>query len=467
MLVTAALAAITLLPASARASVAAPSPTPPTRAAAAGFQTDFSGAAKRAFDIGLRAYVYGLPLLNEQRVITIFPANTLISVTQLSTPAQRLVVLPNVDTLYTVARLRLDQGPLVLHVPPEPGRYYTMQLLDAYTNSFGYVGSRTTGTGAGDYAIAGPGWKGKLPSGVRLLRSPTPVVWLLGRTLVNGGGDLPAVNAIQHKYTLTPLARFGGQPLPSIFLPSSNLTPPALPTGLEFFDAIGAAMAENPPPKRDRRLLRRFARLGVGPGLQTSRSKLSGAKRAGLEAAVAAGPRLLAAYARRTSRASAKRHNGWLLPAEGIGNFGRDFLLRAYVSDAALGANVRQEAIYPVTDTDSRGRKLSGAYRYRLHFAPGKLPPVRAFWSLTMYGPDRFLVDNPIDRYAVGNRTEGLARHADGSLDVYIQRDPPVGREANWLPAPAGPFSLALRLYVPKRSVLEDRWPLPRLKRRG
>jgi hypothetical protein len=128
---------------------------------------------------------------------------------------------------------------------------------------------------------------------------------------------------------------------------------------------------------------------------------------------------------------------------------------------------VRREAVYPVTDTDSRGRKLSGTYRYRLHFAPGRLPPVRAFWSLTMYGPDRFLVDNPIDRYAVGNRTPGLTRNADGSLDVYIQRDPPAGKESNWLPAPAGRFSLALRLYVPKRSVLEDRWPLPRVKRRG
>jgi hypothetical protein len=462
LLAAAALVVAILLPAQVQAATGAP----PT-AAAAGFQSDFSGAAKRAFDLGLRAYVYGLPLLNEKRVIDIFPPNTLISVTQLSNPAQRLVVLPNVDTVYTVARLKLDDGPLVLHVPPEPGRYYTMQLLDAYTNSFGYVGSRTTGTGAGDYAIAGPGWKGALPSGVRLVRSPTPTVWLLGRTLVNGEGDLPAVNAIQHEYKLTPLAQYGGEPRPSIFLPSSNLTPPALPTGLEFFDAMGAAMKDDPPPKRDRRLLRRLARVGIAPGVQTSRAKLSAARRAGLEAAVSAGPRLLASYGLRTSRASAKRHNGWLLPAPAIGNFGTDYLLRAYVSDIALGANVRREAVYPVAETDSRGRRLSGAHRYRLHFAPGKLPPVRAFWSLTLYGPDRFLVDNPIDRYAVGNRTAGLARNADGSLDVYIRHDPPPGRESNWLPAPAGRFSLVLRLYVPKRSVLQDRWPLPRVKRTG
>jgi hypothetical protein len=429
------------------------------------FQRAFGVRAKRAFDVGLRAYVYGLPLLNQQRVISIFPANLLINVTRLSNPAQRLVVLPNVDTLYTVARLRLQDGPLVLHVPDLGGRYYTMQFLDAYTNSFAYVGRRATGTRPGNYAIAPPGWRGRVPSGVRLIRSPTPVVWLLGRTLVDGEPDLPAVNAIQRQYTLTPLARFGGAPNSAIFLPSSNLRPGPLPEGLAFFDRMGELMKENPPPRRDRALIRSFRRLGIGAGLKTSTRKLSTATRSGLAAAVEAGPGLVAAYGRRQQRISARRNNGWRLAAKGIGNFGRNFLLRADISETALGANVREEAIYPVTEVDSRGRPLTGAHSYRLRFKRGQLPPVNAFWSLTMYGPDRFLVENPIARYAVGNRTPGLKRNADGSLDVWLQHDAPAGRESNWLPAPAGRFSLALRLYEPKRLVLRERWPLPTVSR--
>ncbi len=429
------------------------------------YERKFSARAKRAFDVGLRAYVYGLPLLNQTRVIEIFPANRPINVTRLSNPAQRLVVLPNVDTVYTVARLQLGDGPLVLGVPDLRGRYYTMQFLDAYTNSFAYVGRRTTGTRSGRFAIVPPRWRGRLPRGVKSIRSPTPVVWMLGRTLVDGPADLPAVNAIQRGYTLTPLARLGGAPNPAIFLPSSALQPDPLPEGLAFFDAMGVAMRENPPPRRDRALIRSFRRLGIGAGLKTSARRLSAATRAGLAAAVSTGPRLVASYGRRQARTSARRNNGWELAERGIGDFGRKFLLRADISERALGANIRAEAVYPLTSTDRRGRPLSGANRYVLRFKRGQLPPVNAFWSLTLYGPDRFLVENPIRRYAIGNRSPGLRRNADGSLDVLLQRTAPAGREANWLPAPAGRFSLALRLYEPKRSVLNERWPLPTITR--
>ena len=228
---------------------------------------------------------------------------------------------------------------------------------------------------------------------------------------------------------------------------------------------MGAAMRENPPPRRDRALIRSLRRVGIGRGLKTSARRLSAATRAGLAAAVSAGPRLVAAYGRRQARTSARRNNGWELAERGIGNFGRKFLLRADISERALGANVRAEAVYPLTDTDRRGRPLSGANRYVLRFKRGQLPPVNAFWSLTLYGPDRFLVENPIGRYAIGNRSPGLRRNADGSLDVLLQRTAPAGRESNWLPAPAGRFSLALRLYEPKRSVLNESWRLPTITR--
>ena len=395
-------------------------------------QRAFTARAQRALDLGLQAYVLGSPLLVERGVITNFPPNQLINVTRLSTPAQRLVVLPNVDTLYTVARLRLAGGPLVLHVPPTGGRYFTMQLLDAYTNSFAYVGRRTTGSGATDVAIAGPGWRGSVPRGVRLVRSPTPVVWLLGRTLVDGPADLPAVNALQQGYALRPLSALGGPPLASLSIPSSTLHPPTLPyrAGL-----LRRARRPRWPRTRPRaataRCWRGCAASGSGPGC---------GPRAGTSAPPPAracappsprGPALGATPTRaRQQRASARTHRGWLLPPKAIGNAGGDLLLRALVARTALGANVRAEAIYPQANTDGRGRPLDGAHRYVLRFAPGQLPPVRAFWSLTMYGADRFLVDNPIARYARRQPLPGAAARRRRRPD-----DPPPARPAPVRPA--------------------------------
>lgn len=422
----------------------------------------------RGARIAAQAYVYALAPLEEQRVIDNFPPNVLLNVTQLSTPAQRLVVAPNVDTLYTTARLDLAAGPLVLHVPAERGRYYTMQLLDAYTNSFAYVGRRATGTGAGDWAIAGPGWHGPLPRGVHRIDAPTRTVWLLGRTLVGGPGDLAAAKAVQRGYALS---RPGGDaPIPPVFLARSTLMPLPLPQGLSLFDALGATLASNPPAAAAQRgLLAGFASVGIGPGSSPSTDAAAAPRRPFLLAGIQSAQRSLARYAARIANASERAHNGWLLPPCGVGNFGRNYLLRAYVANHALAANVPAEAIYPFAFVDHVGRKLTGARRYQVHFAPGELPPVRAFWSLTMYDASIFLVPNAIDRYAVSDRTAGLRRNRDGSLDVYLQRTAPrlAARRANWLPSPAGTFELALRLYQPKPVVLRGRWPLPTVFRLG
>ncbi|GAC1437090.1 MAG: DUF1254 domain-containing protein [Solirubrobacteraceae bacterium] len=417
--------------------------------------------ATSVHETAVQAYIYGRAMLAEQRVIANFPPNLLINVTQLTTPAQRLVPAPNVDTLYTVARLIVGGGPQIVHVPEEHNRYYTFQFLDAYTNSFAYVGRRTTGTAPGDYAILPPGWHGALPPGVHAIRSPTPVVWLLGRTVVNGPDDLPAVQAIQRQYSLRPL---NGQPRASLFVPSSALHPPPIPSGLAYWDALGALMAQSPPPVRERALMRSFAQIGVGPGLQPSQEKLAPRVLAALNAAAATATRRLAGYAKRITIASQRAHNGWLLAPAGVGDFGADYLLRAYIADHALGANVPAEAIYPFAFVDAAGHKLSGGHRYVLHFAAHQLPPVKAFWSLTMYDGSIFLVPNPIGRYAVGDRTAGLRRNRDGSLDVLIQRTRPSGpRASNWLPSPAGRFILALRLYEPRPAAIMQRWPLPRI----
>ena len=411
------------------------------------FERKFSARAKRVFDVGLRAYVYGLPLLNQKRVIEIFPANQLINVTRLSNPAQRLVVLPNVDTVYTVARLQLEDGPLVLRVPDLRGRYYTMQFLDAYTNSFAYVGRRTTGTRPGRFAIVPPKWRGRLPRGVRLVRSPTPVVWMLGRTLVDGPADLPAVNAIQRGYTLTPLARLGGAPNPAIFLPGSALQPAPLPEGLAFFDAMGAAMRETPPPRRDRALMRSFRRVGIGRGLKTSARRLSAATRAGLAAAVSAGPRLVAAYGRRQARTSARRNNGWELAERG------DRQLRSQVPAARGHLRARAGSQRP------RGGGLSpDRHRSPRPAALGGQPLRAALQAWAATAGQRVLVAHPL-------RTRSLPR---GELDRALCDRQPVagpqaqrGRLARRAPAAHGAGRARVQLAAgPARALLARAAPV-------
>ncbi len=419
---------------------------------------------QRARAIAAEAYIYGLAPLDEQRVISRFPTNHLISITELSTPAERLVPLPNVDTLYTTARLDLSGGPLLVHVPEERGRYYTLQLIDAYTNTFGYIGRRVTGTRPGTYAIIGPGWHGVLPSGVRAIHAPTPVVWLLGRTLLDGVADLPAVHAIQRGYTLSSLARATLSP---IFLPRSPLMPEPLPPGLGFLDAMGTVLAQNPPPASERALMARFASVGIGPARSPSTEPLSAAVRRGLLEGLTDGRRQLERYSGRLALSTERRTGGWLVPPKGIGAYGHDYLLRAYVAENALGANVPAEAMYPLTSVDHTFAPLSGRRRYLLRFGPGQLPPVNAFWSLTMYSQDLFLYANPLQRYAIGDRTRGLHFGRDGSLTILLAHSAPGRLRSNWLPAPAGRFTLVLRLYQPRPSVLRGRWPLPIISRVG
>ncbi len=425
-----------------------------------------TGVPSRALarSAGAAAFLYGLAPLDEQRTVGRFPANELISITRLSTPAEQLVPLPNVDTLYTTARLDLRAGPLVLHVPAEPGRYYVMQFLDAYTNSFAYVGTRTTGTRAGTFVVTGPGWHGVLPHGLRRIAAPTPTVWLLGRTLVRGPSDLARTNQIQTEYTLS---RLGGPPLPTLALPFSPLGPQPLPSGLAFYDALDTLLAADPPPVADRPLLHRLAAVGLGPGRMVSQEALPAAVRAGLLAGLALGAHQLASYSAKLKRASERSHRGWLVSPAATGDFGSDFRLRAYIAQTALGANVPAEAEYPVAFVDSRLRTLSGTHRYVVHFLAGARPPVRAFWSLTMYGSDLFLVTNPLGRYAIGDRTPGLRFGRGGSLDILLSATPPRGSRSNWLPAPRGRFVIVLRLYEPRPVVLSGRWPLPSITRVG
>jgi len=408
------------------------------------------------FAAGVAAYVYGLAPISVDATTQRFPQNSLVSIAALTDPTVRTVVLPNHDTTYTVGRIQLADGPRVLDVPDTAGRYYVIQLLDAYSNTFTYVGRRTTGTRAGSYAVVPPGFRGTLPAGVKRIQSPTNLVWVLGRTLVQDAADMPAVATIMGGYRITALDAWsaGQRTDPLVLGGFPTVAPVVIPTGLDYFAKLGEILASDPAPKRDACALRAFARAGIGPGKAPQAQVLV--------AAVRAGKRLIARAERRADRFGAQRNNGWVLPGPYVGAYGRNYLGRAVIATAALGANTRPETVYPLAVDDVGGRPLSGHHRYTIRFRRGQLPPANAFWSVTIYGKDRYLVPNPIDRYAIGDRTKGLHRGRDGSLTIYVQHGRPSGAaRANWLPAPSGSFRLAMRIYEPRRSVLTGRWLPP------
>ncbi len=435
---------------------------PPDRARA---QEDY------AFSAGVQAYLYGYPLVlmaaTERAILARgTPANHFAHVANLSTPASRFVVLPNVDTLYSSAWLDLAQGPLWFHVPEIKGRYYTFQFMDAYSDNFAYVGSRLNHGAAADYAILPPHWSGDVPAGLRKIESTTPVVWLLVRILAGEvEDDLQAARALQHRCTLAPLRDYekSAPPDPPVAIrPPAQTTPPKVVAAMNaaaFFADLARLMSTNHPHSIDQALVHQFAAIGLVPGRDFDLEKLDAPVRRGLERAVASARAMIESKI----GATGPTRNGWQF--YDIGKWGDDFLRRASFAWLALAGNDPEEAIYTGAFHDSEGRTLSGAHDYRLHFDAGRMPPAYAFWSVTMYDADGYLVENPIRRYAIRDRTPGLRYNSDGSLDIYISRTQPAGQEANWLPAAPGELSIVLRLYLPKPEVLDGSWQPPSVVR--
>ena len=440
--------------------------------------------AARTFAAAEVGYVYGLPLVELHDTVRAFRfRNTIISIAALTTPESKRVVSPNVDTAYTVGWLSLTQGPLVIDVPDTAGRFYTFQFMDAFTNSFAYVGSGVTGTKAGSYLLAPPGWSGDVPAGVHLLRSPTNTIWLLGRTLVDDAADLAKVKPLLEKYTATPLEawKLGVRGKSIVFdNPPPQPPKPVTPQGTDFVATLNQETTIDQPPSTQNCVLKALAPAGVtqpdtSPGAalladtanqvgnppgSTADTPQNRAVGAGTSAAVTLIARSAASYRASTSAGN----RGWsVLVDKWIGDFGRQYLGRAVIATDLLGANVPRIATYPTSYSDSRGRALTGKHRYTITFPKGQLPPVNAFWSLTMYQSDNYLYDNEIDRYAVGDRDKGLRRNANGSLTIYVQHARPSSAKAraNWLPAPAEAFHLILRLYLPKKSALDGSYKIP------
>ena len=429
--------------------------------------------------LAYQAYDYGIPLMEfmrqarQQTSVTVpnaksdAPLNQLGSARDLATAAQQVIVQPNNDTLYTMGHLDLAGGPLVLHVPAVADhRYYSFEFLDPYTNVFHYVGTRTTGNGAGNFLITGPGYHGAVPRGLRRIRSAYRRVWLVGRTLVNGRADLPAVHRVQDGYRLIPLDGWRSlglrwrPPRPARVITRHRAA--VEPGGVAFFDALGTALAQNPPPARDAPFLRQLRALGVGPGLHPSREHLSPTVLAALKAAGDGGYQHVFTIRTSIAAQSVLAHGGWFVPPMINGAFGTDYAYRAVVALFGIAANKPEEALYIIGVTDPSHQYLDGSRDYVIYFASGQLPPARFFWSLTMYDQDFFLVSNPLGRYALGSDTPGLRRNPDGSLDIYVQHAPPAGHTSNWLPAPAsGHFEVTMRLYGPRASALSGHYVYP------
>lgn len=420
------------------------------------------------------AFIYGFPLYEMYRVRwgAVYsgrnPArvglNAFVHARELADPTRRGVTAPNNDTMYSSAWLDLAAEPIVMHVPDTAGRYYSLQFMDFYTNTFKDIGRRTTGTKAGDFLVAGPEWKGAAPDGLAVIRSPTNAVWLLGRTLVDGPDDVSNVRALQQQFTLTSLSAW--QHKPPMIVPAS--APPPLDTAdpWDFFKVVDRALTENPPPERDAGLMRSFRRIGVGPGIVFSPELLAPAQRDIVLRALGDAREEL----RNRAAREAPGRNGWVYPPANLGNYGTDFELRALVALVGLAALDPAEAMYFGTRHDDAGRPLNGTHRYLLHFPKGTLPDVGAFWSLTMYQIEAdqrvFLVANPIARYSIGDRTRGVRYKADGSLDILLQHEAPdADQRANWLPAPAGDFRVSLRAYQPGPDLLAGRYEIPGIKR--
>ncbi|GAA0472365.1 DUF1254 domain-containing protein [Streptomyces olivaceiscleroticus] len=439
-------------------------------------QAPSGGDVPSAAADAVNAYLYGYPLVLTQATRQLStnvtrpdaatnqaPPNRFVTSKNVPGPAFRTVVSPNVDTLYSSAWLDLKAGPVVLHVPDTHGRYYLMPILSAWTDVIASPGKRTTGTRAGDFAITGPGWHGTLPAGVTRISSPTDSAWIIGRTQLNGPADLPAVHALTARYTLTPLSAYGRHhtPAPGRVDPRVPTVPPpdrvARMAAATFYSRFAAAMADNPPGPADAPMVATLKRLGISPGEPFDIQAKGSATAHALRQSVARGQRMI----KEAVPALGKDVNGWRV-ALNLGRYGTDYLRRAATAWQGLGANLPQDAVYPLVLTDSRGRQLTGAHRYTIHFPPGHTPPARAFWSLTMYDQQGFLVPNPIDRYEIGH-TVTPRRNSDGSMDIHLQHDRPAAAEerANWLPAPAGTFNVMLRMYWPRQAVLNGTWAPP------
>lgn len=434
---------------------------------------------EEAHAIGVEAYIYFYPLLTMDITRKQFtniepgkafgkgPMNMFVSVPQYPPADFKGVVRSNFDTLYSIAWLDLTKEPLVIAAPDTAGRFYLLPMLDMWSDVFASPGWRTTGTEAAQFLVTPPGWTGTVPAGLNQLPAPTPFVWVIGRTKTDGAADYAAVHKIQAGYTVTPLSRLGKEAEPvSVNIDSSvdMKTPPKIQvdslSAADYFAYAAELLKVHPAHSTDQPMLAQIKRIGIEPGKSFDMGALAPEVKAALDTVPAQAQSLMKWKVETLARVV----NGWSMNTDTMGVYGNYYLKRAIVAQVGLGANLPEDAIYPLNMGDAAGKPLDGTNQYVLHFDKGNTPPVNAFWSITLYDPEGFQVGNALNRFAVSSWMP-FKNNADGSLDIYFQNESPgKDLEANWLPAPKGPFNLTMRLYGPKAEALNGKWNPPAVK---
>jgi hypothetical protein len=424
--------------------------------------------AEQAIADAVDVYIYGYPLVTmdmTRRQMTNVatadaghaPMGQLVRMRTYPPVDYHAVTAPNADTLYTTAWIDVSSEPWVLSVPDMGDRYYLLPMLSGWTDVFQVPGKRTTGGKAQKYAITGPGWSGTLPAGVTEYKSPTGLVWLLGRIYCTGTpADYAAVHAVQDKFSLVPLSSYGkpytppaGTVDPNIDMKKAVRDQVDALSIDEYFNYLAKLMKTNPPAAADSPMVDKMKAIGLEPGKDFDASKLGTFDKELIKGV----PKLAQVKIMEYFKKAAEPVNGWTYLTKNIGIYGTDYIQRALVTAIGLGANRPQDAIYPTTQKDADGHEYDGASKkYVIHFNKGEMPPVNGFWSITMYDKDYFFVPNSLNRYTLSARNK-FNMNPDGSVDLYLQADSPgKAKEANWLPAPKAQFIPMMRLYWPKET---------------
>ena len=441
-------------------------------------QTGYEVSEQEAYEIGIEAYVYLHPIITmdvTRRVLTNLPAGIQVGTgpknmfhhgRTFPDANMRAVVRPNFDTLYSSAWLDITEEPMIITVPDTQDRYYILPIMDMWTDVFATLGKRTTGTKAGNFVLVPKGFTGELPDGVKVIESPTSYVWIINRIQTNGPKDYEFVNGLQDGLAITPLSQWGKtavaqkpfEPDPSVNMKESPFDQVVGMRPELYFNYGAELMKTHSPHATDFSILARMERIGIVVGESfnfddTPQYIQDALKRASVDAL-----KLMKSLVPTVSPTA----NGWSIGTSTMGVYGNYYMKRAVITLIGLGAIPPEDAVYPLNFADADGNKVVGTNNYRIHFAKNELPPVGAFWSITMYDEEGFQVANELNRFAIGDRDD-LTYNDDGSLDIYIQaKSPGKEKESNWLPSPdKGVLGITMRLYAPKAQVLDGRWLPP------
>lgn len=422
-----------------------------------------------------QAYLFSYPLVlmdatriaMEQQNPNAPSSNHLNHLRELPTHEFRTVVRPNNDTLYSIAWFDLSDEPQIISAPEMDDSYYVLPFMDAWTNVFSTVGTRTTGNQATQFALVGPDWKGELPASLHRIDSPTNMVWMIGRTEVKDLNNPQPVFDLQNEFRLTGLENwqlgFWRENIQAVATPTNietPLSPPDEVAALDasaFFNRFSALLINQYASKNDQPAIDNLTDLGVVAGQYFNPNPLD--EWLMNKAIKVAHQKLLEASTQRKPN-----EDNWFVIRDGIGHYAQDYTTRAFIALFGLGALPPEEASYPNTSHDSNHQTLDGQYRYRIHWDREQLPPVNAFWSLTIYDDAGYMIENPINRYRMGSNND-LNWNADGSLELQLQSSAPDTTSANWLPVPQGEFNIVLRMYWPQPDFLENNWQLPIIER--